>query len=156
MLEPVKDDTFQRGTAQHTIAPIKPRTPRATHTIWTPTDPILQKDKVEKIHEEMSTAAPLFSLPAGLLLFVELCSSPAYMQTFLLIRLNSVFEFLLLLCRLIKTHPVHLSLKTDPGSEIQDLCVWGVFFVHSSLSSHINTLLPDRPSQDYTAQGYIF
>lgn len=75
MLDPVKDDTFQRGTAQHTIVPIKPRTPRPTHTIWTPTAPILQKDKVEKIHEEKSIAAPL-------LLFVDLPPPPADMQTF--------------------------------------------------------------------------
>lgn len=33
MLDPTKEDTFQRGTAQHTMAPIRPRTPRATHTI---------------------------------------------------------------------------------------------------------------------------
>lgn len=47
MLEPVKDDTFQRGTAQHTITPIRPRTPRATHTIWTPTDPILEENNTD-------------------------------------------------------------------------------------------------------------
>lgn len=48
MLDPVKEDTFQRGTAQHTIAPINPMTPRATQTIWTPADPILGGDKREK------------------------------------------------------------------------------------------------------------
>lgn len=48
MLDPVKEDTFQRGTAQHTITPINPMTPRATQTIWTPGDPILEGDKREK------------------------------------------------------------------------------------------------------------
>lgn len=51
MLDPVKEDTFQRGTAQVTMTPIRPRTPRATHTIWTPTDPILEKEKKNQRHE---------------------------------------------------------------------------------------------------------
>jgi len=41
MLDPVKEDTFQRGTVQQMMTPIMPTTPRDTDTIWTPTCPIL-------------------------------------------------------------------------------------------------------------------
>lgn len=46
MFCPEKEVTFQRGTVQHMMTPMSPRSPRATQVIWTPADPILKKTRL--------------------------------------------------------------------------------------------------------------
>lgn len=135
MLDPVKEDTFQRGTAQHTIAPIRPRTPRATQTIWTPTDPILRKDKTGRKIKFYNCDCYFSAIWVKLILFLWFGFGGGLVESFPLIQ--DVLYMCVQVCFLFFS-PVHIAecTRRQTTRSLQQaftgLCSLGLHFKTSS------------------------